>query len=119
MWINPSNYNELRQELLKLPTGTHVKIPRFVEKDLKSDLQKTILGKLKGAIEQYRDTYESESVHIRVYKEYLEAHLDKKNPVYKPLEHLVEDASESFFISVALSSFTIIALLLWLKDRVS
>ena len=117
MWIYTSSFAELRRELLKLPSGTHVKIPRIHESNLKSHLRKTMLGRLKGALEQYRDNNKSKSVHLRVYGDYLEAHLDEKNPIYKPIEHLVKDAPDSLLKTIGLSSLALFALILWLKDR--
>ena len=117
MWVYPINFKELRRELLNLPSGTHVKMPISLEKNLTAGLQRTIQGRLKGALKQYRDKFESKSVHIRVYKDHLEAHLDKRNPIYKPIEHLIEDSNESLLTVIALSSLALFALILWFKDR--
>lgn len=117
MWLYPSDFTELRQKLLNLPMGTHVRMPRPIYRKLEPNLQKTDLGDLKGALVQYRDKYESKSVHVRVYEDFLEAHLDEKNPIYKPLEHLVVDATEVLLGVVTLGSIATVALFSWLKDR--
>lgn len=88
------NSSDLRRALLDLPHGLEVKLPRKLEKTIALTLQNPPLGYLRGANKEYRDFNKDNSLHILVYKNYLKAHIDKKNPIYSPIHHLIRDAKD-------------------------
>ncbi|KXA90671.1 hypothetical protein AKJ36_00275 [candidate division MSBL1 archaeon SCGC-AAA259I07] len=92
MEINPKNVYDLREQLLNLPYCLDVKIPKNLEEKITAPLQKPRIGLLKGAEKEYRDFNKRDSLHVRVYETYLKAHIDRKNPIYKPISHFIQDA---------------------------
>ncbi|KXB06705.1 hypothetical protein AKJ51_03120 [candidate division MSBL1 archaeon SCGC-AAA382A20] len=87
----PKNPSELREMLLDLPYCVDVKLPTQFGEHILPKLQNTRLGLLKGAEKEYRDYNEKDSLHVRVYNGYLKAYIDRKNPIYKPFSHFLED----------------------------
>lgn len=114
MWMYPNNVSELRQELLKMPYGLDVKVPKDLESRLLPHLQEPRIGDPKGAEREYRDYRKSDSLHIRVYQSYLKAHIDRKNPIYKPVQHLTKDAK--FLTGGIIAGIGLTCAALWLTE---
>jgi len=112
--IRAKNISNLREYLLDLPYYFDVKIPRKFEEDILSKLQRPKLGILRGAEEEYRDYNEDDSLHVRVYEDYLKAHLDRKNPIYNPFLHFFKDFVASD-VKIIAAIVTIILIMSFLK----
>ncbi len=94
MWTEVKNASDLREKLLSIPYGLEVKLPKNLEDSILSNLYEPSLGRLRGAKKEFRDFNKKDSLHIRVYGDYLKAHIDRKNPMYQPLHHLWMDAKD-------------------------
>lgn len=96
--IEANSASELREKLLSVPYGLEVKLPKNIEDTILSDLCEPGLGgivsRLKGAKKEFRDFNKINSLHVRVYEDYLKAHIDRKNPMFQPLQHLWQDAKD-------------------------
>ncbi|KXB05330.1 hypothetical protein AKJ49_01005 [candidate division MSBL1 archaeon SCGC-AAA382A03] len=112
MWVETENIYDLRRKLLDLPYCRDVKIPLKFRENILPYLQKPKIGFLRGAVEEYGDFEESDSLHVRVYDHYLKAHIDRRNPIYNPLAHLFKDASLQMGIFLTSVSVLFIVLLL-------
>lgn len=59
----------------------------------KKDLHPSWVGDPKGALRQFRDDQEINSIHVREYPDRICVHRDRYNPERRPIEHLRYDIS--------------------------
>lgn len=85
-------WNDVYDYLLNAKAGSTVKLPKNTV--LPKNFIKTSFGFSEGCIEQYRDNLRNNSLHVRVYENYTEVHMDKINPKYDFLGHFFEDFSQ-------------------------
>ena len=87
-------WEDVRRELKKHEYGTKLEIQKWQICDSSGQLQPTVVGDglLRGAIRQYRDRRRRDSLHVLEYEDRFEVHLERFNPIYHPIEHLIYDA---------------------------
>lgn len=76
-------------KLNQLPFYKELKIPKTIMQKLPRCFEETPLGEPKGALRQFRGTQGS---HILEYKNEWVLHIDKIDPRFDPIGHLVNDA---------------------------
>lgn len=59
----------------------------------KKDLHPSFIGDSKGALRQFRDDRETDSLHVREYPDRICVHHDQYNPERRPIAHFLHDLS--------------------------
>ena len=71
---------------------------------LPNDFHESTLGLAKGAIRQFRDTRETNSLHVHEFSDHYLAHVDTFNPEYHPVAHGVID-TPGMTLGIVLGAF--------------
>ena len=112
MVVKNITWDYVWRELKQYEYGTKRKIQKERIHDFTGQLQPTLAGDglLRGAKKQYRDNKRRDSLHVLVYEDYYEVHLDRFNPIYYPIEHLAYDAPNWGFLIAALIGLRLLML---------
>lgn len=91
--VQVQDWDNLFEELQKLPKRAHVKIAK---KHLNANppWPTSKLGLPKKCIRQFRSDHPFKSIHVREYPEHYTAHIDLYSPRKNPFRHWVFDTPE-------------------------